>query len=78
MSRLIIISIVFGIVGSVLARYKGRNPVLWFVLGFFIIPIIAITLLPSFAVKGYTKKCPYCAEIIKEDATVCKHCGSNV
>jgi len=25
--------------------------------------------------KGYTKRCPHCAEIIKEDAIVCKHCG---
>jgi RNA polymerase subunit RPABC4/transcription elongation factor Spt4 len=24
--------------------------------------------------KGYSKKCRYCAEIIKENAMVCKHC----
>ena len=76
MVRYILIAIVAGIAGSILARHKGRSPVLWFILCT-IVPllVIAIALLPSLVAKGYTKKCPHCAEIIKEDATFCKHCG---
>ncbi|MBI2968746.1 MAG: zinc-ribbon domain-containing protein [Bacteroidetes bacterium] len=40
--------------------------------------IIAIILLPPMVSRGYTKKCPHCAEIIKEDAKFCKHCGLTV
>ena len=75
MIRLIILGVVFGIAGAILARKKGRSPILWFILCTLIIPVIAIALLPSVVAKGVTKKCPYCAEIIKEDATVCKYCG---
>lgn len=28
--------------------------------------------------KGDLRKCPHCAELIKKDATVCKHCGNTI
>ena len=28
--------------------------------------------------RHYTRECPYCAEIIKKRATLCKHCGKEV
>lgn len=28
--------------------------------------------------RNFTKECPFCAEIIKKKAKICKHCGSDV
>lgn len=76
MVRYILLIVVAGITGAVLARPKGRSPLLWFILcAVMPLLVIAIALLPKVIAKGITKQCPHCAEIIKEDATVCKYCG---
>jgi len=74
--RYVILLAIAGIVGGIIAIRKGRNPMWWFILcALFPLLIIVVALLPPMVSKGYTKKCSYCAEIIKEDANFCKHCG---
>lgn len=79
MVRYFILIFVAGIVGAIIARSKGRNQILWFILCA-IVPllVIAIAMLPSVVSMGLTKKCTNCAEIIKEDANVCKFCGTAI
>ena len=76
MFRYVILLTIAGIVGGIIAIRKGRRPILWFILCAIVPLLIAVIIvLPSLVSKGYTKKCSYCAEIIKEDANFCKHCG---
>ncbi|HLG02401.1 MAG TPA: zinc ribbon domain-containing protein [Bacteroidia bacterium] len=79
MIRIILLMVVAGIVGAIIARAKGRNPAIWFLLSAILpVLVIAVALLPSVIAQGINKKCPHCAEVIKEDATVCKYCGMGV
>ena len=75
MFRIIFLLAVAGLIGAILAARKGRNPAVWFILCAIAPLVIAvIAVLPARPARGFTKKCRYCSEIIKEDAQLCKHC----
>lgn len=59
---------------SFLAGGFNRSRGVWFMLSVFLSPIISLTMLLIAGNDG--KKCPKCAEIVKPDAQVCKHCNN--
>lgn len=76
MRGLVLFFALSGFAGAIIAARKGRNPLVWFLLCAIAPLVIAvIILLPPLPNAGYTRKCPFCSEIIKEDAKLCKHCG---
>jgi len=71
--------IVFGVFCGYIAEQKRRSFANWFWLGFFFsfIALIAIAVLPSINIKKSSdglRKCPSCAELVKEEAVVCRFC----
>lgn len=91
---LIIAWIVCGVFAAIIASSKGRSFLAWLILGllFGIFALLASGFMPSInkseaqsqidkKIKSITndeRKCPFCAEIIKKEAKLCKHCGKEV
>ena len=76
---------VISVIPAWIAQTKGRSFWGWWIYALFLWPI---TLIHSFVIRADTKelekrqiqsgnkKCPACAEIIKAEAKLCKHCGT--
>lgn len=73
-----------GLVTGMVAHYKGRNLWLWTIFGLLapIIGLAAAVLRPPnkktvekrILSRGEEKRCPHCAELVKREARICKHC----
>jgi hypothetical protein len=85
----LIIWIILCFVAGSIAENKGNSALAAFLISLVLSPLIGIVIAlaekPNEAVlekkrlkSGESRKCPFCAELIKKDATVCRYCGRDV
>jgi len=84
---ILILAILLGLVPAAIAQSKGRDFFLWWVYGaaFWIVALPHSLIMKadqhSLEARGLQngqKKCPFCAELVRKEATVCKHCGRDL
>ena len=86
---IIIIWIVLTVVASKTAAKKGRPTGMVIFLSIVLSPLIGIIVALAMGedkdaieskevASGGQRKCPFCAEMVKSEAIVCKHCGKEL
>ncbi len=75
--ELLISAVIIGLIPAFIASSKGRSFLLWWLYGslIFIVAIIHAIMIKSEDSDAVGRACPFCAERIKAEAVVCKHCG---
>lgn len=67
------------LIGYAASQKKGFSPVAGVLGGLLLGPFAFLMFLVTGVSKNdRNKKCPHCAEFIKADATICKHCHQPV
>ena len=77
----LIVALVIGLIPAAIASKKGRSFMLWWFYGamLFIVALpMAIFMKPLSESADGKRKCPKCAEFVQPDATICKHCKSEL
>jgi hypothetical protein len=69
--------IVFAYLVGALAANRRRNGFGWFFLSLVISPLLGLLFLLVLPERGM-RTCPFCAEQVKSEATVCRYCGRDL